>query len=296
MGINDFIVVLYNSSERKDSEPVEVDISIIIPTYNEASNILNLVNMLRSHLPRINTEIVIVDDDSPDGTGRIVEEYIQNLHTRNCNLESVTNETSLVLSEADVYSQFYQVKIFHKQKKEGLISAILEGVKLSRGRCILVMDADFSHPLKTVRKMIEELTYDPDCIVIGSRYVPGAAIEGWPITRRLISAGAIRVARYFLNLRDVRDPISGFFAIKRQIIESIDVGTKGYKILLEILVKSRGRVKIKEIPYTFVNRRRGESKLNLKVIINYICAAWQLHRYERNILAKSEKIVDRMST
>lgn len=189
---------------------------------------------------------------------------------------SATQETQL-----SAYNQNLQIKVVHKQNKDGLNSAILEGVKFSTGRNIMVMDADFSHPPKTIPKMIEHLAQDPNCIVIASRYICGGSTEGWPMTRRVVSAGAVNIARYFLMLRNVRDPISGFFALPRNVIESIDIGTKGYKILLEILIKSDGSRRIKEIPYTFTDRRFGESKFNLNVIFNFIRAAWLLYRYKK---------------
>jgi dolichol-phosphate mannosyltransferase len=118
-----------------------------------------------------------------------------------------------------------------------------------------------------------------DCdIVIASRYVKGGSVVGRPFKRRLISKGATNIARYGLNLKNVEDPISGFFIFRRHVIDKIAFDTTGYKILLEMLVKARD-VKIKEVPYTFLKRESKESKLSVDVIFDYIKAVWRLYRY-----------------
>ena len=151
------------------------------------------------------------------------------------------------------------VRLVCRENKSGLISAILQGIKSSTGRYILVMDGDFSHPPETVPVLINELLRDPNCIVVASRYIRGGSIRGWPYKRLLLSRLAAKIAIHGLRLCNVRDPISGFFAFPRHIIENIRIDTYGYKFLLEILVKARG-VRVKEIPYTFVDRKSGESK------------------------------------
>jgi dolichol-phosphate mannosyltransferase len=122
---------------------------------------------------------------------------------------------------------------------------------------------------------------DPNCIVVASRYIRGGSIRGWPYKRLLLSQLAVKIAIHGLKLCNVRDPISGFFAFPRYIMENIRIDTYGYKLLLEILVKARG-VKVKEIPYTFVDRKSGESKLDARVVLDYLSAVWYLYRYGRN--------------
>jgi dolichol-phosphate mannosyltransferase len=172
------------------------------------------------------------------------------------------------------------VKLVCRENKSGLISAILQGIKSSTGRYILVMDGDFSHPPETVPVLINELLHDPNCIVVASRYIRGGSVRGWPYKRLLLSRLAAKIAIRGLSLCNIRDPISGFFAFPRYIMENITIDTYGYKFLLEILVKARG-VKVKEIPYTFVDRRSGESKLDTRVILNYLSAVGYLYRYGR---------------
>nr|MDQ6863967.1 GtrA family protein [Thermoproteota archaeon] len=170
-------------------------------------------------------------------------------------------------------------------------SAILQGIKSSTGKYILVMDADFSHPPETVPLLIKELLRDPNSIVVASRYIRGGSIRGWPYKRLLLSRLAAKIAIHGLKLCNIRDPISGFFAFPRHIIENIRFDTYGYKLLLEILVKAQG-VRVKEIPYTFIDRKSGESKFDNRVMLDYVKAVWYLYRYGRKskpVTAKEEK-------
>ena len=261
-------------------------LSIIIPTYNEAENILKLIDAIQDNLPsNIITEIIVVDDNSPDGTGRIVENYIHN----HISMEDIPLQQQVHFK---VDNQNCLVRVIHRKGKTGLISAILEGIESSRGDNILIMDADFSHPPETIPRLVEELRQDPNCIVIASRYISQGSIVGWPYKRRVISRGAAKIARHGLNVHNVTDPMSGFFAFPRHVIKNIKFDTKGFKILLEILVKSRD-TRVKEVPYTFHDRKSGQSKMNFNVILDYAGAVWQLYRYgqksKRHIQKKEEK-------
>jgi dolichol-phosphate mannosyltransferase len=250
------------------------DLSVIIPTYNEYENILHLVEVIKAKLPvGLFTEIIIVDDNSPDGTGKLIANYIEHSLTGVCAGIHQNNNFSIKSRES-------VVKLVCREDKRGLISAILQGIKSSTGRYILVMDGDFSHPPETVPVLINELLRDPNCIVVASRYIRGGSIRGWPYRRLLLSRLAAKIAIHGLKLCNVRDPISGFFAFPRYIMENIMIDTYGYKLLLEILVKARG-VKVKEIPYTFVDRKSGESKLDTRVILDYLSAVGYLYRYGR---------------
>jgi dolichol-phosphate mannosyltransferase len=242
-------------------------LSIVIPTYNEAENILNLIYEITQTFPRTFAgEIIIVDDDSPDDTGEIVEKYITSNRLSNKAFETSPRDN-------------VSVKVIHQENKKGLIAAILRGVESSVGDMILVMDGDFSHPPEAIPRIIDELTEEPNCIVVASRYVDGGSILGWPYKRRIISNAATQIARYGLNVRNVKDPLSGYFAFPKHIVKDIRFDTKGYKILLELLVKLSETVRIKEIPYTFSERKVGESKLDHNVIIDYVKAVWHLYRY-----------------
>jgi dolichol-phosphate mannosyltransferase len=258
-------------------------LSIIIPTYNESENILKLIGAIKSNLPsNIITEIIVVDDNSPDGTGKIVENYIHN----NIGTDSALQQQQF---HSKVDNQKCLVRIIHRKDKTGLIPAILEGIESSIGESILIMDADFSHPPETIPLLVEELRRDPNCIVIGSRYISRGSIIGWPYKRRVISKGAAKIARHGLKVRNVSDPMSGFFAFPRHVIKNIKFDTKGFKILLEILVKSRD-IRVKEVPYTFRDRKSGQSKMNFNVILDYAGAVWQLYRYGQ----KSKRRIQKM--
>ena len=157
------------------------------------------------------------------------------------------------------------------------------------------MDADFSHPPDTIPKLINELIRDPDSIVVASRYALGGSIKGWPYKRRILSSSAIKIAQHSLKVQDINDPISGFFAISRNAIENVKIDTMGYKLLLEILVKVKGK-RVKEIPYTFVNRKSGRSKLDLPVVLDYLRSVWRLYRYGQKTRNKEKSNVEKRSS
>jgi len=265
------------------------DLSVIIPTYNEHENILNLVEVIRGKLPHgLFTEIVIVDDNSPDGTGRLISGYIENPSTVDSDVVNTSEEhEGYVVKKSKSI-----VKLVKRDSKHGLISAVLQGIKSSSGKYILVMDADFSHPPETVPVLVNELLRDPDCIVIASRYMAGGSIKGWPYRRKILSRLAAKIAIHGLKLCNVRDPISGFFAFPRHIIDNIRIDTYGYKLLLEILVKAKD-VKVIEVPYTFIDRKSGKSKLDSRVIFDYLNSVWYLYRYGRQSKKSTKSITEK---
>ena len=231
-------------------------LSVIIPTYNESQNITKMLDIVSSCLPAAaNAEIIVVDDNSPDGTGKIAEEYARKARTTGT----------------------CEIRIINRKDEKGLSSAILTGIRASVGESVVVMDSDFSHPPETIAKMIEEMKRSNCDIVVASRYVEGGSITGWPFKRKLISRGATKIAQRSLGIK-IKDPMSGFFAFRRHIIRNINFDAIGYKILLEILVKARG-AKVREIPYNFTDRKSGKSKLDRTVISDYVRSVWKLYRY-----------------
>jgi len=236
----------------------KAQVSIIIPTYNESENIIQILKSIGEHLPEdIAAEALVVDDNSPDGTGKIVEDYITDAH----------NEIG------------YAIEVIHRKTKSGLSSAILDGIQHSTGEIVVIMDSDFSHPPKIIPQLIEEIKTSKCDIVIASRFVPGGAINGWSTKRKLISKTAKEIAKAGLGVNE-SDPMSGFFAFKRKILDGIKFDAIGYKMLLEILVKTKG-AKVKEIPYTFTDRTRGSSKLDSSTMLDYVKSVWRLYRYGR---------------
>ena len=133
-------------------------ISIIIPTYNESQNIISILKSIGSNLPKnFHTEAIVVDDNSPDGTGKLVEDYLKNIKKM-----------------AD-----YTIEIIHRKAKDGLSSAILKGIQQANGDTIVVMDCDFSHPPQIIPKLIESIKKYKYDIAVASRYIKGATIQRW---------------------------------------------------------------------------------------------------------------------
>jgi dolichol-phosphate mannosyltransferase len=251
-------------------------VSIVIPTFNESMNIKDLLNQIQAHIPAETTgEIIIVDDNSPDGTGHIVEKYIKE-KTNSHNFNIKTESRSINNLNKNI-----SIKVIHRKEKTGLIAALVNGIGSSRGQNVLIMDADFSHPPEVINRMISELKKQPNCIIVGSRYVRGGAINGMPFKRLLLSVGANFIARHGLSLKNVYDPMSGFFAFPKHALEDVEFNTNGFKILLEILIKKKRDICVKEIPYTFKDRKYGQSKLDLPTIFDYLKAVWKLYRYGR---------------
>ena len=221
-------------------------LSVVVPTYNERENLNELLRRIDLVLRAegIKYEVVIVDDNSPDGTA----DYAEKLSSK------------------------YPVRVIRRPGKLGLSSAVLDGVKESKGGIIAVMDADLQHPPETLLRMLKELL-NKDCdLVIASRYIKGGSVESWSLLRRAISKGAILIARILLpKVRSIKDPMSGYFMFRREVVEASMkyMNPKGFKILLEVIVKGRAS-KVCEVPYTFGIRYRGRSKLSSKEVLNYI--------------------------
>jgi dolichol-phosphate mannosyltransferase len=236
-------------------------LSIVLPTYNEAENIERMIDSIAEALAQdTSAEIIVVDDNSPDGTGDIVSRYAERLGERDSR---------------------FKIRVIRRQGRQGLSSAILAGAQDARGDVVVVMDSDLSHPANAIPRMLDEIRHSKCDIVVASRYISGGSITGWPFKRRLMSKGATKIAKYSLGIK-VKDPMSGFFAFRRHIIHGIKFDSIGYKMLLEMLVKVRG-AKIKEIPYEFENRRAGASKLDSGVMFDYFRAVWRLYRYGRSV-------------
>ncbi|MCS7112667.1 MAG: glycosyltransferase family 2 protein [Nitrososphaerota archaeon] len=228
-----------------------VKLSVVIPTYMEAENVGLLLIRLRDTLESIDHEVIIVDDDSPDGTADIAEEY----------------------------GKWYKnVKVVRRVGVKGLASAIVEGVSKAYGSYIVVMDADMQHPPELIPSMLAKAEDGYD-IVVASRYVRGGSVGGWSIARRMISLTATLMARIAIpRVRKLRDPLSGFFLFRRSILEGVNLEPRSCKILVEIIAKTRD-AKIYELPYRFQPRYRGESKLGLVEWARYIGHILRLSGY-----------------
>ncbi len=219
----------------------KIDLSLIIPTYNEKLNISILLSRVFSEFKKnkISGEVIVVDDNSPDGTGKIVE---------------------------NLRKKYPPLRIVHRKEKKGLSSAVIEGFEISKGKILGVIDSDLSHPPKKIVKMFNLIKNKKTEFVIGSRYVRGGKIVGWNLHRKILSKGAIFLAKLFTP---IKDPMTGFFMLKKDLLKNKKINSKGFKILLEILLKTKYERAI-EIPITFTNRTRGKSKAGIREIFYYL--------------------------
>jgi dolichol-phosphate mannosyltransferase len=223
--------------------------SIVTPTYKEHDNISPLIERLGRALAGRDYEIVLVDDNSSDGTEDLVAELAER----------------------------YPVRIIVRRDKKGLAGAVLDGFVYALHDIILVMDADLQHPPEVVPDMVRAMDEGAD-VAVASRYVSGGGNAGWSKLRQVISNGAIFLAHLLLPLsRKVKDPMSGFFAFRRELIQNTKLEPIGYKILLELIVVTRPR-KITEVPFIFQTREKGKSKLNLGQEVDYLKHLWSLMR------------------
>jgi dolichol-phosphate mannosyltransferase len=226
-------------------------LSLVVPTYNERDRLPELVRAIFAAYDAggVDGELVIVDDNSPDGTGQV----------------------------ADELAQRFPIRVVHRAGKLGLGTAVIEGFTAATAEFVGVIDADLSHPPSLVPRMLAVLRQTGADIVIGSRYIPGGGTEGWDMSRRLMSTFACVLAR---GLTPVRDATSGFFLMRRDRARGVTISAGGFKICLELLIRSEPRLVI-EVPYVFKGRRVGESKMNLKEATGYLRQLRDLYAFRR---------------
>lgn len=222
---------------------------VVLPTYNEADNIERLVTAVRERLPDAG-RVLIVDDNSPDGTGRIADR--------------------LAADHEDV-------EVLHRERKEGLGPAYIAGFKraLAEGADLVIeMDADFSHDPAHLPLLLRAAKKAD--LVIGSRYVAGGGVTDWGKTRRLISRGGSAYARRTLGV-DVRDLTGGYKCIRREVLEAIDLDTissRGYAFQVEVTYRAiRAGFSVREVPIVFRDRTEGKSKMSKGIVAE---AMWRV--------------------
>lgn len=219
------------------------DLSIIAPAYNERRNIRPLVEAIDAVMGEVVWELIVVDDDSPDGTA------------------------GEVLRAA---RDGYPVRCIRRVGRRGLASAVVEGALASSADCLAVIDADMQHDERVLLPMLDLLrTTDAD-LVIGTRHGEGGGFGDWAKGRRRMSDFATWCSHFVIGSK-VSDPMSGFFAIRRDVFHACvhDLSQQGYKILLDILTSSPRALRVVEVPYQFRNRAEGESKLDLMVLAEF---------------------------
>jgi len=226
-------------------------LSIVVPTYNERERLADLVHAIfRSYVSAgVDGELVIVDDNSPDGTGAI----------------------------ADDLAQHYRIIVVHRAGKLGLGTAVVEGFERASAPVVGVIDADLSHPPEMLPRMLAAMTRYSADLVIGSRYIPGGGTRNWPLSRRLMSRLACVAAR---PLTRVVDATSGLFLIRRDLARTVRISAGGFKICLELLVRARPD-SVVEVPYVFSDRAAGESKMNTREALGYFTQLRDLWRFQR---------------
>jgi len=223
------------------------ELTVVIPTYNERENIRELLSCLSVVLHDIDHEILFVDDDSPDGTAGLIKEI------------AVNNQ---------------HIKCLKRVGRRGRTSACIEGMQASAAPYISVMDADLQHDESILPEMLAKLKKDKLDIVIGSRYVDCGSTGNLPLYRVLISKTAIALANFVLK-QPICDPTSGFFIIQKSFFETAlprlsGKGMHGFELLLDILSSTNDIVRYVEFPYSMRARKKGQSKLSLQVILEFI--------------------------
>lgn len=226
------------------------DLTVIIPTFNEEENIAAIIGAVDEVFRRsgIRGEVLVVDDSSKDRTIPIVQE----LAGRSDN-----------------------VRLIVRKEDHGLSQSVVEGFGAARSDILQVIDADFSHPPELIPCFYEAIRSGAD-IAIGSRYMKGGDIEQWPLARRAISLGATAFGRILFP--EVTDPVSGFFAVRREVVLGAPLTPRGYKILMEVLGKGRWRSFV-EIPFVFKDREEGTSKLRLDTMVDYLRQCADIARF-----------------
>ena len=228
-----------------------VPLSIVVPTYNERERLPDLVHALfRAYADAgLDGELVIVDDNSPDGTGAI----------------------------ADDLARQHRVTVIHRSGKLGLGTAVVAGFEAASASVVGVIDADLSHPPDMPPRMLSVMQRTNADIVIGSRYIPGGGTRNWPLTRIVMSRLACLVAG---SLTPVADVTSGLFLIRRDLARGVTISAGGFKICLELLVRGRPG-SVVEVPYIFSDRAAGESKMNTREALGYLTQLRDLRRFQR---------------
>jgi dolichol-phosphate mannosyltransferase len=229
-------------SAASDSTGLSPEISIVVPTLNEAENLPSLLQRIDAALAARSYELLVIDDGSRDGTPEVCAAL------------------------AEHYPLFLQVR---REPIGGLSGAVLAGFSLSRGRVLVAMDADLQHPPEKLPALVDPLLAGDADFTLGSRYIAGGRIhQRWGLLRRLNSWVAMALARPLVGT--VKDPTSGFFALRREVFQRAEgLNPLGYKIALELICKCPIR-ELREVPIDFGQRSYGHSKLTLRQQLAYL--------------------------
>ena len=241
-----------------------IELSLVIPTYNESQNIKQLIQVIIDTLDRVvpdRYELIVVDDNSPDYTWKLAVELSQ---------------------------KYPQVKIIKRESEKGLATAVIRGWQAAKGEVLGVIDGDLQHPPYTLVKLWQEIEKGAD-ITIASRNLEGGGVSEWSIARRFLSRGAQMLGLLILPevMGRISDPMSGYFMVRRDALSGSNFNPLGYKILVEVM--ARGNIRwIGEVGYIFQERKIGESKVTHQQYLEYIwhlirlrLDLWQIDRFIR---------------
>lgn len=221
-------------------------LSVVIPTFNERRNVLELIRQLASHLDPLlagRYELIVVDDDSPDLTWQLAAELV---------------------------SGYPQLRVIRRQGERGLSTAVIRGWQIARGQVLAVIDGDLQHPPEVLARLWKAMEGHAD-LAVASRNIEDGGVSDWSFARRILSRGAQLLGLVLLPgvLGRLSDPMSGYFMVRRSAIAGILLDPLGYKILVEVV--GRGRIRsIDEIGYVFRERAKGESKVTWRIYFEYL--------------------------
>jgi len=220
------------------------ELTIVVPTLNERENVPKLIERIGAALDGIDWELMFVDDDSPDGTAAIAK----------------------AMGRADA-----RIRCIRRIARRGLAGACLEGMLASQARYVAVIDGDLQHDEALLAAMVAALRDGNADIVVGSRYKPGGSADALTQSRLRTSRWATAITRALLRT-ELSDPMSGYFMMRREVVEDLapQLSTQGFKILLDIVLSARGRLRVVELPYRFRPRSHGTSKLDSRVLLEFV--------------------------
>lgn len=226
-----------------------VTLGLVVPTLREAHGIDAFLTALVPVAREVGAEVLVVDDRSEDDTAGVARAAVARLGAEGI------------------------VRVVVRDGPRGLSAAVLDGWAQLRAPLLGVMDADLSHPPDLLPRLVDELLSGRADVAIASRYVPGGGVEGWPLRRRLVSRAASLLAR---PLVAARDPLSGFFVLRRELLEGVRLRPRGWKIALEVLARTRP-TRLAQVPFVFRDRAWGRSKFGPRAVVDYLLHLARLH-------------------
>lgn len=231
------------------TDEARLDVSVVLPTYNESASLPVLLPRIVEVLQRaqLRGEVIVVDDASPDRTADVARELARSL----------------------------PVRVLERKDERGLGTAVIAGFRMSQAEVCVVMDADGSHPIDALPEMVRMILADKAEIAVGSRHVPGGGSTDWPLFSQLKSRFAASLA---IGLSGMTDPTTGYMAVRRALLDKLELDPVGWKIVLETVVKAHP-ARLAEVPIVFADRELGESKQSLRVLEQYLQHLYKLYKF-----------------